>query len=213
MELILFLKDLRKKGEAYYSVWLSLLLRFELKDSQKIDLHQVVGIPKSSYYRILDYGIKIFPNYINNYEILKQRNSLYINILNNINIAEKKKLKKASTDLKNQQTLNFDPIYGEIIDYLNECTGQAYKSSSKQTQSIIDARIKEGNTIDDFKKVIAIKSKKWLNTEYQDYLRPSTLFGGKFESYLNESVIIKDTKQKNSFETVNQATDLGWNQK
>ena len=38
-----------------------------------------------------------------------------------------------------------------------------------------------------FKKVIDSKSKEWLNTDFEKYLRPATLFGSKFESYLNEA--------------------------
>ena len=41
---------------------------------------------------------------------------------------------------------------------------------------------------EDFYKVINIKSKQWLNTEMEKYLRPETLFSNKFEGYLNEEV-------------------------
>ena len=78
-------------------------------------------------------------------------------------------------------------IYGLIINYLNEKASTNYKASTKNTQSFINARIKEGYTVEDFKKVIDSKSKDWLNTEFDKYLRPSTLFGTKFENYLNEA--------------------------
>ena len=41
---------------------------------------------------------------------------------------------------------------------------------------------------EDFYKVINIKSKQWLNTDMEKYLRPVTLFSNKFEGYLNEEV-------------------------
>ena len=47
--------------------------------------------------------------------------------------------------------------------------------------------MKEGYVIEDFKKVIDSKSKEWLNTDFEKYLRPATLFGTKFENYLNEA--------------------------
>ena len=47
--------------------------------------------------------------------------------------------------------------------------------------------MREGFTIEDFKKVIDSKSGEWLNTDFEKYLRPATLFGGKFENYLNEA--------------------------
>ena len=78
-------------------------------------------------------------------------------------------------------------IYGLIINYLNEKASTSYKISTKNTQSLINARVREGFTIEDFKKVIDSKSGEWLNTDFEKYLRPATLFGGKFENYLNEA--------------------------
>ena len=41
--------------------------------------------------------------------------------------------------------------------------------------------------MEDFKKVIDIKVQEWgKNEKMNKYLRPETLFGTKFESYLNE---------------------------
>lgn len=77
-------------------------------------------------------------------------------------------------------------IYSPVIEYLNLKTNKSYRSTSKKTQSLIDARTNEGYSVDDFKKVIDIKTIQWLNTEFENYLRPETLFGTKFESYLNE---------------------------
>lgn len=73
----------------------------------------------------------------------------------------------------------------EVIGYLNEKTGQKYRTSSKKTQSLIIARLNDGFTVDDFKTVIDAKCLDWMNSEWAKYLRPSTLFGTKFEEYLN----------------------------
>lgn len=79
-----------------------------------------------------------------------------------------------------------DIPFGEIIDYLNEKAGTAYKANSKATQTKIRARWNEGYRVDDFKKVIDRKCADWLgNADMSPYLRPDTLFGTKFESYLN----------------------------
>lgn len=78
-------------------------------------------------------------------------------------------------------------VYKEIIDYLNEKTKRRYSYKRKTTQEHIRARIKEGYIIADFKKVIDTKCSKWLgDPKMEDYLRPDTLFGNKFEGYLNE---------------------------
>jgi uncharacterized phage protein (TIGR02220 family)/predicted phage replisome organizer len=76
-------------------------------------------------------------------------------------------------------------IYKYIVEYLNEKANTNYKPSSKKTQTLIHARINEGFTVDDFKKVIDNKCADWLGNEFEKFLRPETLFGTKFESYLN----------------------------
>ena len=78
-------------------------------------------------------------------------------------------------------------IYSLVIDYLNKKANTNYRQTTKNTQSFINARVKEGYTVEDFKKVIDSKSKEWLNTDFEKYLRPATLFGTKFENYLNEA--------------------------
>lgn len=80
--------------------------------------------------------------------------------------------------------------YKEILDYLNQKAGTNYRAKSKKTQSLIRARINDGYTVDDFKKVIDIKVNNWKNDpKMSQYLRPVTLFGTKFESYLNEPML------------------------
>ncbi|PGH85789.1 replication protein [Bacillus thuringiensis] len=77
----------------------------------------------------------------------------------------------------------------EIVTYLNDTCSTSYRSSTKKTKDLIKARFNQGFTVDDFKKVIEIKSSHWLtDEEYNQYLRPSTLFGTKFEEYLNQQL-------------------------
>lgn len=79
-------------------------------------------------------------------------------------------------------------VYISIVDYLNEKAHTNYRASSAKTQSVIRARLAEGFTVDDFKTVINKKCAEWLNTDMEKYLRPETLFGTKFEGYLNANV-------------------------
>lgn len=85
--------------------------------------------------------------------------------------------------------------YKEIVDYLNLKIGAHYKSTTRETQKVIKARFNEGFTLDDFKKVIDIKVKEWLGDKKMcQYLRPETLFGNKFEGYLNQKQTKLTTK-------------------
>lgn len=77
--------------------------------------------------------------------------------------------------------------YKAVIDYLNTKMGTSYRASSKDTQKHIRARFQEGYTLIDFEKVIDKKVREWKGTEFEKFLRPSTLFGSKFENYLNQT--------------------------
>ena len=73
----------------------------------------------------------------------------------------------------------------EIVAYLNKVTGTDYKPTTKKTQQLIKARMRDGFTVADFKTVIDKKNQdEWFVTG--GYMRPETLFGTKFEGYLNE---------------------------
>lgn len=77
--------------------------------------------------------------------------------------------------------------YKEIIDYLNEKTGRNYKHKAKINQRVIKARMNEGYTIEDFKTVIDKKTDGWNDdVKMKEFLRPETLFGPKFDRYLNQ---------------------------
>lgn len=81
----------------------------------------------------------------------------------------------------------YSEAVSEIVTYLNQRAGKHYRANSASTSKPIRARLKEGYTVEDFRKVIDIKTSKWLgDPKMNDFLRPQTLFGTKFESYLNE---------------------------
>ena len=78
-----------------------------------------------------------------------------------------------------------------VIDYLNQKAGTKFRASTAQTKTLIHARLVENKdnpyTLEDFKVVIDNKCSEWLgDAKMEKYLRPATLFGTKFESYLNE---------------------------
>lgn len=79
-------------------------------------------------------------------------------------------------------------VIKDIIEYLNNKLGTRYKYTTKDIQSHIKARIKEGFTYQDFVCVIEKKYKQWYGTDMQMYLRPKTLFNSEnFQSYLNQT--------------------------
>lgn len=93
----------------------------------------------------------------------------------------------AFSDKDKEEDIDID-IYKYIVEYLNEKAGTKYKPSTAKTKKAIHARLAEGFTLDDFKTVIDKKCTEWMGTEWERYLRPETLFGTKFEGYLNTTI-------------------------
>ena len=211
---MLFIKDLRNKGALYYQTWMPLLIQYNGENGQEIKLSVTPNVAKSTYYRIIQYGVDVFPKYIKNYSLVKKRNEIIINYIgsnieSNLELILKPVKEKKPRQPQVKPKSNDDMIV-EIIEYLNDCTGKSYKPTSKVAILNINARLKEGYIKDDFIKVIKVKSTKWLGTKFEDYLTPNTLFGNKFESYLNENITKEKTKQENAYEQVIKATELGF---
>lgn len=101
-----------------------------------------------------------------------------------LDIDKEKKENKKNMSSK----LDHSALYQSIINYLNQKAGTSYRHTSKNTQALMKARLSEGFEEKDFYKVIDNKIASWSNTDFEKYLRPSTLFGSKFEGYLNERV-------------------------
>ena len=75
----------------------------------------------------------------------------------------------------------------DIVAYMNHICGTQFRPDTKSTLALITARLNEGYSVDDFKTVIDKKVQEWANQpNMAQYLRPQTLFGPKFESYLNQ---------------------------
>lgn len=156
-------------------------IEIETKGKQIIKRYiKIKKTPYSEVFNKLNKGIKnIKEGYLEND---KDNNIIYNKINNNIYIVE------------------------EIVNYLNEKLGTKYKSTSSNTQKHIKARLNEGFTLDDFKSVIDKKYNEWNGTNMQMYLRPETLFGTKFESYLNTN---NTTYKNKKYERM--SLDENWN--
>ena len=107
----------------------------------------------------------------------------------------KDKDKDKDKDINNNMSCKIE----EIINYLNKPDTdepiRSFRKTSNNTKSIINARLKEGFSVDDFKDVIFYKYNQWVKKpiKFQNgvmsdtYYRPETLFCSKnFENYLQE---------------------------
>lgn len=91
-------------------------------------------------------------------------------------------------NLLKDNSIKDNNIYSQVIEYLNKSANTKYKASSNKSKHLIKVRIDDGFSVEDFYKVIDNKVSEWINTDMEKYLRPETLFGPKFEGYLNQKI-------------------------
>ncbi|WP_156625119.1 hypothetical protein [Clostridium tertium] len=134
-----------------------------------------------------DRSISEYPNQNNKDLLSKEMNrgcssndTTKTNLLNNLTTLN-------TNDLKSiKDKLEF------ILNYLNIRANVNYRITNRKTVGLITARLREGFTAEDFKIVIDKKVSEWSGTNFEQYLNPFTLFGEKFELYLNQKVISKN---------------------
>lgn len=135
----------------------------------------------------------------------RQRNNLQVEELRDSNCPAKKTPSSTHTPPPDPPKPDEDSdTVAAIVDYLNEKAGTNYRTTGAKTKSLIRARIAEGFTEDSFRTVIDHKCGEWLSDpKMRGFLRPETLFGTKFESYLNAAAIrpAQEPKKDSSFDT------------
>lgn len=98
--------------------------------------------------------------------------------------------------------------YRDIVLYLNDKSGKNFRYSSRKTKELIQARLNDGFSVDDFKTVIDKKTAEWKDDQKMNqYLRPETLFGTKFEAYLNQNTATGKKTTFNNFDQRQQDWD------
>ena len=209
MELITFLKILKAKGDNYYDVWWKILV--ELEQNTTLKLNRRLDISKTQYYRIISFGIKTWEEVVPNIPIQLSQGNLLINYDGKIKKeVVKPKSKTNKKEVFSENKIDMNQVYDSIISYLNSKAGTSYQSTTKSYQTLINARFKAKCKIEDFYQVVDNKCAEWMGTDFQKFLRPETLFGNKFDTYLNQRNI-KKTNQEVIYDKVSEATKLGWN--
>ena len=166
----LFFKGIAEKGKLYSRIWMYWLGNYvdELLDSGFLEKQKdSLSLPKNEIEEIYNYGVQLLS-------------------------ADFKIIEKKQTKIPNHTR----KLAEEIIDYLNEKTKKNFSKKDINIKLIV-SRIKDGYNLEDFKYVIDKKCHDWLGTNYQEYLRPSTLFSNKFENYL---ITKNDKPSPTSFE-------------
>lgn len=155
-------------------------IKKELKDAGLMtEVRQGMNLPNRIYLEALNGSVKnIFQ------EVQKVHLGSVENTLSEVQKVHTIKTENTKTENNNNKLL----ICKEVISYLNLKAKKNFKFDTASHHKFIKARLKEGYTLEDFKKVVDIMSAKWIGTEYEQYLQPQTLFGNKMDNYLNTTM-------------------------
>lgn len=164
-----------------------LYAKYQVLSSSGIQKRYLAGVKRRQSVDLIKEYLLVDPKQI------LEKSKVRINLINvnknltDVNIAQTETTEMLDTGTQSKVKKSNKYIV-EIIDYLNNICGKNFKINSKATVRKIEARLKEGFTVEDFQRVIDKKASQWLNDpHWSKYLRPETLFGTKFESYLNEA--------------------------
>ncbi|MBV1943688.1 conserved phage C-terminal domain-containing protein [Streptococcus parasuis] len=155
-------------------------IKKELKDAGLMtEVRQGMNLPNRIYLEALNGSVE------NTFqEVQKVHIGSVENTLSEVQKVHTIKTENTKTENNNNKLL----ICKEVISYLNLKAKKNFKFDTASHHKFIKARLKEGYTLEDFKKVVDIMSAKWIGTEYEQYLQPQTLFGNKMDNYLNTTM-------------------------
>ncbi|UYB50412.1 conserved phage C-terminal domain-containing protein (plasmid) [Lysinibacillus capsici] len=143
-----------------------------------------IDYSKLGYEGSCQFGISNTPNWQVDNDKLSCPDDANLSGLDTANLAP-----AITKDIKSNKNNNVElSLNVEIINYLNQKANKHFKPNSTATKKLINARLRDGYTEEQFKQVIDLKVKQWSNNpDMQNYLRPSTLFNAtNFENYCNE---------------------------
>tara|TARA_R110002012_G_scaffold311164_2_gene520454 strand:- start:1677 stop:2297 length:621 start_codon:yes stop_codon:yes gene_type:complete len=173
-----FLNYLFEKPDRYVLVWAFILskLKNNTCELDKLYVMSKFKLNRTTFTRIIDYGLKYSGEHSMN--LNWTRNTLIVSVN-----------KRVREQRENTSVQVLEPTLTEIITFFNQILQRngkrGIKENNKSAISYINKRLKEGHTIDEFKDVM-LAQEKWLHDpKMHTYYRPSTLFSGKFEEYLN----------------------------
>ena len=155
-------------------------IKKELKDAGLMtEVRQGMNLPNRIYLEALNGSVE------NTFqEVQKVHLGSVENTFQEVQKVHTIKTENTKTENNNNKLL----ICKEVISYLNLKAKKNFKVDTASHHKFIKARLKEGYTLEDFKKVVDIMSAKWIGTEYEQYLQPQTLFGNKMDNYLNTTM-------------------------
>ena len=142
------------------------------------------------------------------YERIQSNTNVYDGIRTYTNDTNSNSNTNTNTDSKSKSKSNSESVdvwslSHSVLSYLNSKAGTNHKTNEAESVRLISELSHRGYTETDMRHVMYVKVSDWRgDPKVEQYLRPSTLFGAKFEQYLAQpkptDVIRAEKKQERS---------------
>ena len=143
--------------------------KYEFLTNQSTKRNRLITIVNYTKYQGVDYQ----PNKVTNNQLTNDQQSTNNQLTTNKNDKNDKNDKEEYARAR------------EVTEFFNSTAGKNYNVND--CKPYVDKLISQGYKVEDIKHVIQVKSEQWKGDQKMDqYLRPMTLFGDKFSSYLQE---------------------------
>lgn len=221
MEYLEFIKILCKKSLKHQLVWMNIFANIEAEKNTSVSVFEIMAKSRvtsiQTLYPILRFGFAYFNEAVSEYKFALKINEIFIYksidadklsfLKNNSRTIENTKVKNKIKAVKPIRRLPkksieksakvFEEATQKIIDYFNEKTKSAIGYDNREFVNNINARFREGFSLENFFFVIDSKTKEWGNISHlKIHLRAKTIFGEKMEDYIKPSIEKKEPKPK-----------------
>lgn len=230
MEYLEFIKVLCKKSLKHQLVWMNIFANIDPEKNTSVSVFEIMAKSRvtsiQTLYPILRFGISFFNDDRHEYKFALKTNEIYIYksidadkftfLKNNSRTSEKSKVERKKSNNKPIAKLPkksiiktleiFDNATKKIIDYFNEKTKSSIGYDNREFVNNINARLREGFSLENFFFVIDTKSKEWGDISHlKIHLRAKTIFGEKMEDYIKPSIAKIQNKAKPTIDKMQQS--------
>lgn len=178
-----FMNELAAKPNEWKILWLKWIAEGNFLAPDFLATHQYKNIDHAEVVKCYSWG---YGHLRDGIEPNQLEHKVKLTVYDSVKAKRKKVVQTA-----NKMAKQIGPIEQEfcrqVLTMLNTIAGTSFNIDAVNYHKLILMRYNEGYKITDFEKVIRSKHAKWANTDFQEYIRPLTLFGERFDTYLNET--------------------------
>lgn len=192
-KIILFFSYLITRQPKEQLIWIYALSKIKKMEKQIIPVYDFLyktNTQFNHFKRIVTHGNQYLQSISFEYTFMFEGENLLISKIDIPKKQPKQRLNKK--EIFDSKLNKHQELINQIIEYLNQCAGTQWDTSTQLFNQAILDRIEEGFIWQNFKHVIEVKCNEWLKSDVMNkHLNPKTLFGDKMHIYVKEILVIK----------------------